>query len=191
MFLLIREMKNNANARLLTLNSIMFLLILSINLLCDHLCQSLNSIMFLLIQASIDILIARQKTLNSIMFLLIPDEFVFIDSGISFKFHYVSINSREVIKDLQFIYPLNSIMFLLIRFCSFRFHFLLLPLNSIMFLLILFFRELLLCYCPFFKFHYVSINSRDRWWSLAGTWTTLNSIMFLLIPDRKNLSWSI
>ena len=114
MFLLIREMKNNANARLLTL----------------------NSIMFLLIQASIDILIARQKTLNSIMFLLIPDEFVFIDSGISFKFHYVSINSREVIKDLQFIYPLNSIMFLLIRFCSFRFHFLLLPLNSIMFLLI-------------------------------------------------------
>ena len=58
---------------------------------------------------------------------------------------------------------LNSIMFLLIQKLKNISTGEQTALNSIMFLLILFFRELLLCYCPFFKFHYVSINSRDRW----------------------------
>ena len=121
-------------------------------------------------------------TLNSIMFLLIPEQtlcsgqclksfkfhYVSINSILCiwiflhwfyFKFHYVSINSHHPCEPSHACKPLNSIMFLLIRWCAGlpsprRF-----SLNSIMFLLI---RYRSVCWwMPLhsFKFHYVSINS--------------------------------
>ncbi len=79
---------------ILTLNSIMFLLILILNDLSRLLLCSLNSIMFLLIQYRKIKADLQDQTLNSIMFLLIPTKkFDYKIKANYFKFHYVSINS--------------------------------------------------------------------------------------------------
>ena len=77
-----------------------------------------------------------------------------------FKFHYVSINSALAELSIYLAcYPLNSIMFLLIRITSYYNICILLPLNSIMFLLIPSGDTVNDNVSVFFKFHYVSINS--------------------------------
>ena len=94
MILLIREMKNNANARLLNLNSIMILLILLPMQQKLYSRRYLNSIMILLIQLSL-----------------------FASATLSpwFKFHYDSINSIFYICIILCDnMHLNSIMILLI-----------------------------------------------------------------------------
>ena len=93
--------------------------------------------MFLLIQNQIILLMLKYSALNSIMFLLILLGIMKIQQEkITFKFHYVSINSTtsEALMGLQL--TLNSIMFLLIHNQSLTFHQQDHPLNSIMFLLI-------------------------------------------------------
>ena len=77
------------------LNSIMFLLILQEHPASKFLYLPLNSIMFLLIHVLVTVEISCVFALNSIMFLLIPAQaFIFHPAPLSFKFHYVSINSR-------------------------------------------------------------------------------------------------
>ena len=99
-----------------TLNSIMFLLILIIKILLSESLITLNSIMFLLIH------IGRLKEVA-----------IFL----TFKFHYVSINSCwHIILLILYHFTLNSIMFLLILLCKIASFNLRISLNSIMFLLI-------------------------------------------------------
>ena len=147
----------------------------------------------------------KDNSLNSIMFLLIPLSCIWLILDMFyFKFHYVSINSyRHMWPFIQILVTLNSIMFLLIPQKSTIIKSKVTTLNSIMFLLILF-QDLLLNLFPFtlnsimfllilivallvasstsyFKFHYVSINSRVHSNSLLRFHAALNSIMFLLI----------
>ena len=79
--------------------------------------MSLNSIMFLLIPMRESQSSTVFRSLNSIMFLLIPIIGVtWIEHVTHFKFHYVSINSvTQLFAKHLYFYPLNSIMFLLIR----------------------------------------------------------------------------
>ena len=115
----------------------MFLLILSESRLGKEGKDTLNSIMFLLIltktrkkERSLKHFKFHYVSINSIAksFILVFDD--------TFKFHYVSINSTtsEALMGLQL--TLNSIMFLLIRYIELATKTTSNPLNSIMFLLI-------------------------------------------------------
>ena len=80
------------------LNSIMFLLIQIAHCVKNIYLRTLNSIMFLLIQNQIILLMLKYGALNSIMFLLILLGIMKIQQEkITFKFHYVSINSKFLI----------------------------------------------------------------------------------------------
>ena len=60
---------------------------------------TLNSIMFLLIPLAYSCNYHCRNALNSIMFLLIPQKWrIYEQSNANFKFHYVSINSKEEIE---------------------------------------------------------------------------------------------
>ena len=77
------------------LNSIMFLLILVLFSHQQFLHLTLNSIMFLLILLRPVTAYSFLSSLNSIMFLLIRNSSkASVNTSSSFKFHYVSINSR-------------------------------------------------------------------------------------------------
>ena len=98
--------------------------------------------------------------LNSIMFLLIPKSNSMLRSQYSsFKFHYVSINSRTHISCKRSFFNFKFHYVSINSFASLSFTLSLNPLNSIMFLLIL---------------------QNNHLTSLA--YMPLNSIMFLLIP---------
>ena len=78
------------------LNSIMFLLILQEHPASKFLYLPLNSIMFLLIHVLVTVEISCVFALNSIMFLLILITSLPVSSSmVTFKFHYVSINSEQ------------------------------------------------------------------------------------------------
>ena len=131
-------MSPDAQIRLITLNSIMFLLI--------PVCPSLTPFatpFFKFHYVSIN---------SSVSFLSLPSypafkfHYVSINSAFrptqrkylgNFKFHYVSINSDYVKQYGNVSNPLNSIMFLLIPIQHLSLHSRKLSLNSIMFLLIL------------------------------------------------------
>ena len=147
---------------------------------------TLNSIMFLLI--------LRQKIIPILIVLFFKFHYVSINSvqknqgrssGSNFKFHYVSINSLDHCLPLslqshfKFHYvSINSILSKVNLFIS------KMSLNSIMFLLIPEITPPTLAGQTGFKFHYVSINSIVADWYGTVIRKTLNSIIFLLILSR-------
>ena len=163
----------------------MFLLILSESRLGKEGKDTLNSIMFLLILTKTR---KKERSLKHFKFHYVSINSLFPSYQLHiqaiFKFHYVSINSTtsEALMGLQL--TLNSIMFLLIRYIELATKTTSNPLNSIMFLLILklivmksapgqSLNSIMFLLIPVvfaftrpsasFKFHYVSINSnRER-----------------------------
>ena len=120
-----------------------------------------------------------------------------------FTFHYVSINTKMHKEISNMTDTLHSIMFLLILQFRLFWYLFVLSLHSIMFLLILLPAGSSTCPVPSFTFHYVSINTRltNKRRRMAddftfhyvsintrcniimkSVFTTLHSIMFLLIP---------
>ncbi len=171
---------------ILTLNSIMFLLILR-----QKIIPILIVLFFKFHYVSIN---SDPKRFKSALTLLFKFHYVSINSvqknqgrssGSNFKFHYVSINSLDHCLPLslqshfKFHYvSINSILSKVNLFIS------KMSLNSIMFLLIPEITPPTLAGQTGFKFHYVSINSIVADWYGTVIRKTLNSIIFLLILSR-------
>ena len=117
---------------------------------------------------SISLPVISHNALNSIMFLLIPSySSISVFLTRNFKFHYVSINSQVWRSRTVSCISLNSIMFLLIlRLCLKRQNWCW-TLNSIMFLLIQNKKSANKGTSHYFKFHYVSINSKHPFYLIS------------------------
>ena len=171
---------------ILTLNSIMFLLILR-----QKIIPILIVLFFKFHYVSIN---SDPKRFKSALTLLFKFHYVSINSvqknqgrssGSNFKFHYVSINSLDHCLPLSLQshfkfhhVSINSILSKVNLFIS------KMSLNSIMFLLIPEITPPTLAGQTGFKFHYVSINSIVADWYGTVIRKTLNSIIFLLILSR-------
>ena len=193
---------------ILTLNSIMFLLILR-----QKIIPILIVLFFKFHYVSIN---SDPKRFKSALTLLFKFHYVSINSvqknqgrssGSNFKFHYVSINSLlyALSPRLMLIFKFHYVSINSLDHClplslqsHFKFHYVSInsilskvnlfiskmSLNSIMFLLIPEITPPTLAGQTGFKFHYVSINSIVADWYGTVIRKTLNSIIFLLILSR-------